>query len=78
MQTKPDKHAALEKALVDEYSKHFDIKKDPMFWTKMLGHLNGDSTFVVPSIMRATSHSGFFFQLLCNLEKLHKLYRTRI
>jgi len=73
--TKPDKHATLEKALIDEYSKHFDIKKDPMFWTRMLGHLNGDSTFVVPSIMRATSHSAkapaYFYMMTQDLKYNH-------
>jgi len=73
--TMPDKVAKIEKALIDEYSKHFDIKNDPMFWTKFLGHLNGDSTFVVPSILRATNHSAkapaYFYMMTQDLKYNH-------
>ena len=56
----PEKFTAIEEAVLKEYSKIFDIHNDKMFWSKMLGHINGDSSFVVPSIAQANAHSSKF------------------
>ena len=56
----PEKFSEIEEAVLNEYSKVFDIDNDKMFWSKMLGHINGDSSFVVPSIAQANAHSSKF------------------
>ena len=56
----PEKFSEIEEAVLNEYSKVFDIDNDKMFWSKMLGHINGDSSFVVPSISQANAHSSKF------------------
>ena len=60
---KPDTVENVENAIIAEYSKYFE--KDKMFWTKLIGNIIGDTSFVVPSLTRA----NFNFGLLDKLKK---------
>jgi len=73
--TMPEKFTAIEEAVLKEYSKIFDIHNDKMFWSKMLGHINGDSSFVVPSIAQANAHSKkcptYFYEMSQSVQYNH-------
>ena len=58
---KPDTVEKVENAIIAEYSKYFE--KDKMFWTKLIGNIIGDTSFVVPSLTRANFNFGLFDKL---------------
>ena len=58
---KPDKVEKVENAIIAEYSKYFE--KDKMFWTKLIGNIIGDTSFVVPSLRRANYNFGLLNKL---------------
>ena len=53
---KPNVVEKIENAIIAEYSKCFE--KDKMFWTKLIGNIIGDTSFVVPSLKRANYNFG--------------------
>jgi len=53
----PEKCAAVQEAIINEYGRGMDKDKETMYWSLLIGNMNSDCNFVVNSIKMAGMHA---------------------